>query len=82
MSRENKERAASAAGVAIFHALLGYAFFISLGFDFPAAVDEGLKIFNVVEPPPPPLSKPARPDREKKARRARPRDPEGSASPA
>jgi len=82
LSRENKERAASAAGVAIFHALLGYAFFISLGFDFPAAVDEGLKIFNVVEPPPPPLSKPARPDREKKARRARPRDPEGSASPA
>lgn len=82
LSRENRERAASATGVAIFHALLGWAFFTSMGFEFPKAADEGLKIFDVVEPPPPPLSTPARPEREKKARRPRPRDPEGSASPA
>lgn len=82
LSRENKERAASAAGVTIFHVLLGWAFFTSMGFEFHKAVDEGLKMFDVVEPPPPPLSKPASPDREKKKRRAKPKDPEGAASPA
>ena len=79
---EDKERTVSAVAVAILHALLGYAFLTSLGFEIDKAVDKGLKLFDVVEPPPPPLSRPARPDVEKKARRAKPKDPEGAASPA
>jgi protein TonB len=82
MSRENKERAASATAVAVFHALLLYALLTSLGFNLDRARDEELKLIQVAKPPPPPLAKPARPHVEKKARRPRPKDPEGAAAPA
>lgn len=79
--REDKERGASAGAVVALHLLLGYAF-LTQNFAVDAAVDEGLKIFSVVQPPPPPLTEPARPQVEKKTRKARPKDPEGAASPA
>lgn len=82
ISRENKERTTSAAAVALLHALLGYAFLTGLGFEVGRAVDEGLKLFDVAEEPPPPLATPARPDIEKKAKKAKPKDEEGAASPA
>ncbi len=82
LSRENKERAASALTVALIHALVLYALLLSVGVDFRKVADESLKLFDVPEPPPPPLTKPARPHIEKKARRPRPKDPEGAASPA
>jgi len=81
VSRENKERGASAAAVAILHVLLGYAFLTGLGFEFGKAVDEGLKLFDVMEKVPPPLATPARPDQAKQKKRPRPKDPEGAASP-
>ena len=82
ISRENKERITSAAVVTLLHVLIGWAFLTGLGYSVDRAVEEGLKMFDVVEPPPPPLNKPARPDIEKKAQRAKPKDPEGAASPA
>src|SRR5687768_6463402 len=81
LSQENRERTASAVAVAILHLLLGYAFLTGLGFEVGRAVDEGLKLFDVMEEPPP-LAKPARPDVEKKAKKAKPKDEEGAASPA
>jgi len=80
VSQENKERGASAAVVAILHVLLGYALLTGLGFQFGEAVDEGLKLFNVTEEPPPPVT-PARPDEAKQKKRPKPKDPEGAASP-
>ena len=82
VSRENKERITSAFAVAIFHVLIGYAFFSTLGFDFDRVREEGLKLFDIADPPPPPLAKPARPHIEKKARRPKPKNAEGAASPA
>ena len=81
ISPENRDRIKSATGVALFHALLGYALITSLGFDLPAAVADELKMFEVAEPPPPPPTRPAAPDRAQ-AKRARPKDAEGAASPA
>jgi protein TonB len=81
VSRENKERSASAVAVAILHALLGYAFLTGLGFELGEAVDKGLKLFDVMEEPPPPLATPARPDEAKQKKKPKPKDPEGAASP-
>lgn len=81
LSRENKERSASAAVVALLHVLLGYAFLTGLGFRVGDAVDEGLQLFDVIEEPPPPPVTPARPDEAKQKKRPKPKDPEGAASP-
>ena len=71
---ENRDRLKSAAGVAAFHALLGYALLTGLGFELPKQVTDKLEVFDVVEPPPPPEVKniPAK---------VRVEAPEGAASP-
>jgi protein TonB len=80
LTRENKERSASAAVVVLLHVLLGYAFLTGLGFRVDRAVDEGLKLFDVVEEPPPPVT-PAQPHETRQKRKPKPKDPEGAASP-
>jgi protein TonB len=62
-SLQGKDRAASAVGVALFHALLGYALIVGLRGEFaPAPVAESLKLLNLKElPPPPPVSIPNKP---------------------
>lgn len=80
---EQRDRLKSAAGVGLLHALIGYLLLTGLGFGPAAAVPDALKLFNVTEePPPPPPAKPARPDVEKKTRKAKPKNEEGAASPA
>lgn len=69
-----RDRAKSVLGVAIFHALLGYAFIAGLGFSLPVAVNDRLKIFDIVEPPPPPAEEPPRPA-------ARTKTAQGAAAP-
>jgi protein TonB len=70
----NRDRLKSAAGVAAFHALLGYALITGLGYELPAEVREKLEVFDVIEPPPPPIEKPI-------PARVRVEAPEGAASP-
>jgi protein TonB len=63
-SLQGKDRAASAVGVALFHALLGYALIVGLRGEFaPAPVAERLKLLNLKElpPPPPVVSIPVKP---------------------
>lgn len=81
MQDTNRDRVKSAIGVAAFHALLGYALIVGLGFDIAEVPGETLKLFDVSPepPPPPPLAEPARP--EEKKQRARAENPEGAASP-
>lgn len=56
-SLQSRDRAAAAAGVALFHALLGYALLIGLRGEFgEAPVSHGLKLIELRElPPPPPI---------------------------
>jgi len=82
VTQENRDRARSAAGVAALHVLLGYAFLTGLGFAPLQPVADELKLFDAVDEPPPPAAEPARPETEKKTRKAKPKDPEGAASPA
>ncbi|MEA3011336.1 MAG: periplasmic protein TonB [Sphingomonadales bacterium] len=80
---EQRDRLKSAGGVGLLHALIGYVLLTGLGYGPSAVVPEALKLFNVADdPPPPPPAKPARPDVEKKTRKARPKNAEGAASPA
>jgi len=80
---ENRDRLKSAGGVGLLHALIGYVLLTGLGYGPSDAIPETLKLFDIAEePPPPPPAKPARPDIEKKTRKARPRNEEGAASPA
>jgi protein TonB len=80
---ENSDRLKSAAGVGLLHALIGYVLLTGLGYGPTAAVPEALKLFSIAEePPPPPPARPARPDIEKKTRKAKPKNAEGAASPA
>lgn len=52
----NRDRFKAAIGVAVFHALLGYALIVGLGFDGMRGASDTLKLFDVTrEPPPPPL---------------------------
>jgi protein TonB len=68
-----KERIKSAIGVAIFHALLGYALVTGLAVEVASGVGERLKVFDVApEPPPPPIAQ---------APPAEAIAPEGAASP-
>jgi protein TonB len=54
-SLQGKDRAASAFGVALFHALLGYGLLVGLRGEFaPAPPAESLKLLNLQELPPPP----------------------------
>lgn len=65
-SARQRERAAAAAGVALFHALLGYALLIGLRGELaPAAVAGRLKLITLAElpPPPPVVSVPDKPTR-------------------
>jgi protein TonB len=83
---EKQDRIKSAAVVAAFHALLGYAFITGLGIDVAAAVDERLKIFDVPDAPVPPPVREAVPPREETREKAprlkpAPKDPEGAAAP-
>ena len=77
-----RERIGSAAAVAALHALLAYFVLAGVGavplIDPPSAI----QLFDAKEPPPPPPPKPSRPDIERKPRKARPKNAEGSASPA
>lgn len=68
--------------VATLHALLAYFFLTGLGVVAGPTVPDALKMFDARELPPPPPPKPARPDIERKPRKARPKDAEGSAAPA
>jgi protein TonB len=65
-SLQGKNRAAAAAGAALFHALLGYALLIGLTGEFaPAPIADSLKLITLEElpPPPPPVTIPDKPTR-------------------
>ena len=49
----SRDRIRAGAGVALLHALLGYAFIAGLGVSFAPGRGGDLKIFDVPEPPPP-----------------------------
>ncbi|HYD99125.1 MAG TPA: energy transducer TonB [Alphaproteobacteria bacterium] len=80
--QENRDRLGSAGAVGLIHVLLFWLLLTGLGFSPSAAVPEALKLLDIVELPPPPPTTPARPSVEKKTRKAKPKDPEGAASPA
>jgi periplasmic protein TonB len=71
----SRERLVSAAGVALVHALLGYALITGLKFELPRRVAEELKLIEVLPPPDPPKPKTEIPHEVKSER------PEGEASP-
>jgi protein TonB len=79
---ETRDRLKSAGVVGLIHALIGYVLLTGLGYGPTAVLPDALKLFNVHEEPPPPPAKPARPDVEKKTRKAKPKNAEGAASPA
>jgi periplasmic protein TonB len=80
---EHRDRLKSAGVVGLIHALIGYGLLNGLGYGPSAVVPDALRLFNIAkEEPPPPPAKPARPDIEKKTRKARPKNAEGAASPA
>lgn len=81
-----QERMASAAAVALLHALIGYAFLTGLGIDLARSVDQALKVFQLPDALPPPPRPEAVPDKAKSAEPAdrvkpAPKDPEGAAAP-
>jgi len=79
-TEKNRDRIKSAIGVAAFHALLGYALIVGLGYDVAEDVGENLKLFDVLpEPPPPPVVEPAR--AEPRNEKPKTENPEGAASP-
>jgi len=79
--RITRERAASAAAVALFHAFLFYLLVTAFGLPVARAVDSTVKLFDLVEPPPPPPATPARPRPDPASHKARTPDPEGAAAP-
>ena len=81
LSEENRERLLSCAAVAAFHAFAGYLLITGLGFDVARAVSDPVKMFEVLAEPPPPLTQPAPPE-PTDSQTAKPKDPEGAASPA
>lgn len=79
---DKRQRLASAAGVAAFHALLGYALVIGLGFDGPSKTSEALKLFDIAPEPPPPPAKPPPPPAPAQAKAAAaPPAPKAEAAP-
>lgn len=77
----NRDRAKSVAGVAVFHALLGYALIYGLGIDVVQQATQQLKMFDVKEEPPPPPAEPPIPE-QARTEKPKPIDPEGAASAA
>ncbi len=78
--RIDRDRVKSVVGVALLHALIGYALFRGLGFDLSVPTSAELKIFDVAsEPPPPPIVEPLKIEQPKQ--KARAPEPEGAASP-
>lgn len=73
--RWSRERIASAMGVALVHALLGYALITGLKFELPQRVTDELKLIDILPPPDPPKPETKVPHRIKSKR------PEGEASP-
>lgn len=71
----SRERLVSAAGVALVHALAGYALITGLKFELPQRVAEELKLIEVLPPPDPPKPETKIPHKVKSER------PEGEASP-
>jgi len=69
-----RDRVKAAIAVAIFHALLGYAFITGLAYEVVNKVGERLEVFDIPDPPPPPEEKPE-PVKPKTA------EPEGAAAP-
>jgi len=59
MNQTTSERVRAGAGVAALHLLLGYLFLSGLGVRLAETSSERLKVFNLPEEPPPPLSTPA-----------------------
>lgn len=53
-SKSQPERAKALAGVAVLHALIGYAFIVGLRADFAPAPADALKLIDIAAPPPPP----------------------------
>lgn len=82
LDEANRDRLKSALGAALFHALIGYGFLTGLGFEPIAQVSDRMKLFNVAEPPPPPPPATPAPPATARAEVAKPKDPEGAASPA
>jgi protein TonB len=80
--QENRDRIKSAGAVGLLHALIGYILLTGLGYGPPNPLPEALKLLDLVEEPPPPPAKPAKPSVEQITRKAKPKDPEGAASPA
>jgi protein TonB len=80
LSAEPGDRLKSALGVAAIHALIGYALLRGLGVPIAPALRDAQQLISVTHEPPPPHV-PAPPDTERQAV-ARPKDPEGAASPA
>jgi protein TonB len=71
----NRDRIKAGIGVALFHALLGYALITGLGFEVVRQVSDNLKVFVVLpEPPPPPMEEPIPAE-------VRTEAPEGAAAP-
>lgn len=58
---KNRDRVKSAFGVAVFHAVLGYALVTGLGFQVAEDKRPALKLFDVPVPPPPPPVEETRP---------------------
>lgn len=77
MDRErNRDRIKAGIGVAVFHALLGYALITGLGYEVVRQVSDNLKVFKVApEPPPPPPVEKSIPAK------IRTETPEGAAAP-
>ncbi len=71
----SRDRAVSAAGVALIHALLGYALITGLKFELPQRVTDELKLIDVLPPADPPKPETKVPHKVKSKR------PEGEASP-
>lgn len=71
---DNPDRLKAAIGVALFHALLGYAFVTGLASEISREAAESLRVFDVTEPPPPPEEK-------SEPAKAQAPEPEGAAAP-
>ena len=81
LSAEPADRIKSVVAVVAIHALIGYALLRGLGVSIDPALNDAQQLIAVTLDPPPPPQAPAPADTEH-SKVARPKDPEGSASPA
>jgi protein TonB len=72
--QEKRDRLKSALAVALFHALLGYAFITGLRFDAARHTGERMKLFDIREEPPPPPPPPPQAPGKRRERTAAPPD--------